>query len=148
MEARRSSSKFEQAEGGEKKAEGEREREEEEEKERKEREKETEGKSRRAYRRKVAPGTLHRDPGEGEAPEERRRRRRGGRGSGTRSEGKEGCRRRMSGGEKEAAGARRVSGVVGTPKIASRYDDARSGPILDFSQFASSKAAGQYNPGQ
>lgn len=38
--------------------------------------------------------------------------------------------------------ARRVSGVVGTPKIASRYDDARSAPILDFSQFASSKAAG------
>lgn len=38
---------------------------------------------------------------------------------------------------------RRVSGVVGTPKIASRYDDARSGPILDFSQFASSKAAEQ-----
>lgn len=38
---------------------------------------------------------------------------------------------------------RRVSGVVGTPKIASRYDDARSEPILDFSQFASSKAAEQ-----
>lgn len=44
--------------------------------------------------------------------------------------------------EKGGGGARRVSGVVGTPKIASRYDDARSGPILDFSQFASSKAAG------
>jgi len=48
------------------------------------------------------------------------------------------------GGEEETRGhARRVSGVVGTPKIASRYDDARSGPILDFSQFASSKAAEQ-----
>lgn len=49
------------------------------------------------------------------------------------------------GGEGETGGerARRVSGVVGTPKIASRYDDARSGPILDFSQFASSKAAEQ-----
>lgn len=35
------------------------------------RERETEGKSRRVYRRKVAPGTLHRDSGEGEAPKER-----------------------------------------------------------------------------
>lgn len=47
-------------------------------------------------------------------------------------------------GERVVEAARRgaVSGVVGTPKIASRYDDAQSGPILDFSQFASSKAAG------
>lgn len=51
-----------------------------------------------------------------------------------------------AGGEAGGGGrgaTRRVSGVVGTPKIASRYDDARSGPILDFSQFASSKAAEQ-----
>lgn len=48
-------------------------------------------------------------------------------------DGEEGWRRedgRRTGGR---ADARRVSGVVGTPKIASRYDDARSGPILDFS---------------
>jgi len=58
---------------------------------------------------------------------------------------REGCGRTSGeGGEGETGGrARRVSGVVGTPKIASRYDDARSGPILDFSQFASSKAAEQ-----
>lgn len=50
------------------------------------------------------------------------------------------AKRRM--GEEGGGRARRVSGVVGTPKIASRYDDARSATILDFSQFASSKAAG------
>lgn len=66
-----------------------------------------------------------------------------------RDDGAEGWRRkersRMAGRRvaKGARAARRVSGVVGTPKIASRYDDARSGPILDFSQFASLKAAEQ-----
>lgn len=59
-----------------------------------------------------------------------------------REEGVEGRRGRVAKGRRGGR-ARRVSGVVGTPKIASRYDDARSGPILDFSQFTSSKAAEQ-----